>query len=489
MQPRTIRTWIVVTLLLCAAGADSAAGTEADTEKRALGFVKAVTSGDPDVAFEFIRENFLPSKVESRSDEDWKKLLGRLAGDLEDAEVTGVDIHAPLELELHVESAQGGIVLTFDFDAEPPHLISGLALESGGPPDGPGGNEFPTPDLSPGMNAAAVARNLAEYFDDLAADDLFSGTALVAIKGEPIFTTAHGLASHRFGVPNKLDTRFDLGSINKDFTKISIGQLHLAGKLELDDTISRHLPGYPNKDVAQRISIAQLLDHSSGLGDIFTSEYFRSAKTLYRKPSDFFPLFVDADLQFEPGTSQSYSNAGYMVLGAIIEAVSGMPYDEYVAAHVFEPAGMRDSGFFAHDEPVSDVAIGYTRRGPANPDGELRNNLLILPAKGNSAGSAYSTVEDLLRFVNAVMEHRMFPAPYSRWLFGGATPDREAAKKVRDAPKLSGLGVGLAGGAEGVSASISIEDDLVVIILSNYDSPIAERVVRALRRPLGNALR
>ena len=105
------------------------------------------------------------------------------------------------------------------------------------------------------------------------------------------------------------------------FTKIAIGQLLAKGRLSLSDTIADHLPDYPNAETAPRIHIEQLLNHSSGLGDIFTERYFRSSKALYRSPTDFFPLFADESLLFEPGKGSQYSNAGYMVLGAIIEAM------------------------------------------------------------------------------------------------------------------------------------------------------------------------
>ena len=348
------------------------------------------------------------------------------------------------------------------------------------------GPRLPAPGLAPGMTREEIAAALEAWFADLAEKDVFSGTALVAVDGEPIFTAAHGLASHRFRVPITMATRFDIGSINKDFTKIAIGQLHLTGKLKLTDTIADHLPDYPNPEAGRKITVGHLVEHTSGLGDIFNEKFFDSSKALYRAPQDYFPLFANEPLLFEPGTDRSYSNGGYMVLGAIIEAASGMPYDAYVVEKIFKPAGMNDTGFFAHDEPVPNVAIGYTRRGPDGDGGTLRNNLLRLPVKGSPAGSAYATAEDLLRFDTALRNHELLPPAYTRWVFGGPVPDPEAAGET-SAERLE-VGAALAGGAPGVSALLHIEGPVVVVLLSNYDAPITETIGEAMMRPLLKAL-
>ena len=328
-----------------------------------------------------------------------------------------------------------------------------------------------------------MVRTLESYFEQLGRDELFSGSALVAVNGEAIYSGAWGLASREWKAPNTLDTRFDLGSINKSFTKIAIGQLALAGKLTLDDTIADHLPDYPNEEVAAKVNIRHLLEHSSGIGDIFNEKFSRTSRALFRQPSDFFFLFADEPLAFEPGTGNAYSNGGFMVLGAIIAAVSGQPYDEYVAEHVFEPAGMKATGFFAHDEPVPNVAVGYTHFTPEGRGDTLRNNLFMLPVRGNSAGSAQSTVADLLAFDNALREHRLLPPAWTAWYFGDAEPttDTEASSERATA------GTGIAGGAPGVSAVIESDGVLTVIVLSNYDEPGAESIARKLRRPLRKA--
>ncbi|HUU45850.1 MAG TPA: serine hydrolase domain-containing protein, partial [Acidobacteriota bacterium] len=286
--------------------------------------------------------------------------------------------------------------------------------------------------------------------------------------------------------PNRVDTRFDLGSINKSFTRIAIGQLARDGKLTFDDHIIDHIPDYPNAEAAGKITIRHLLEHTSGLGDIFTEEFFRSSKALYRKPRDFFPLFADKPLRSGPGEKFEYSNAGFMVLGVIIEAASGQSYYEYIAQHIFEPAGMTDAGFFANDEPIPNVAVGYTRMGPDGGPGELRNNLFDLPIRGNSAGSAQATVTDLLHFDEALREHRLLPPAYTAWYFGGEEPQPGAPTEATG--QRAKAATGIAGGAPGVSATVESDGDVTVIVLSNYDAPITEAVGRQLFRPLKRAL-
>ena len=264
----------------------------------------------------------------------------------------------------------------------------------------------------------------------------------------------------------------------------AIGQLAAAGRLDLDDTIEKHLPDYPNAEAAAQVTVQHLLDHSSGIGDIFNQRFFGSAKTLYREPEDFFPVFASEPLRFEPGTGTAYSNGGFMVLGAIIARVSGTSYAEYVGRHVFEAAGMGASGFFARDEIVPDVAVGYTHHFGGERSEKLRNNLFRLSVRGSSAGSAFATVDDLLAYDNALREHRLLEPAWTHWYFGGPRPEAGAA----ESPERARAATGIAGGAPGVSAVLESDGGLAIVVLSNYDEPGAEVVARALRRPLSEAL-
>jgi len=287
-------------------------------------------------------------------------------------------------------------------------------------------------------------------------NNTFSGVVMLAKDGKPVLERAYGFADAAKTAKNRIDTKFNLGSINKIFTKIAIGQLAEAGKLSLNDTVRKHLPDYPSP-VADKITIEQLVEFRSGLGDFFGPEFLAAPPSKIRKLSDYLPLFVDKPLFFEPGTEQRYSNAGYIVLGLIIERVSGQSYYDYVREHIFKPAGMKDTDSYAIDENVPNRAMGITKRGE-----------LQMPGRGSSAGGGYSTAQDMLRFSNALLANKLLPPKRTEWI-------------------LQGRGLGIAGGAPGINASLLIEPPYTLVVLSNLDPPAAEEIARAARPLLGIA--
>jgi CubicO group peptidase (beta-lactamase class C family) len=465
-------------------GSAAAESPEVIEERRAVGIVEMIRMGDAEALLTCMHENWILPKAGDDRETRWNQIAKGLTGRHAGLEIVGIIADEPHCLTIRTSEPEGNALrFIFDFETGPPHRIISMSVELG---DDRGGTDLSPLELPAGADSELIAAALSSWFGELAEEDLFSGTSLIALRGQPIFTGAWGLANREWSVPNSVDTRFDLGSINKSFTQVAIGQLINQGKLSLDNTIGDLLPDYPNPEVAGKVTIRHLIEHSSGLGDIFTDEFFRSSKALYRGPRDFFWLFADRPLLFEPGERFEYSNAGFMVLGAIIEAASGEPYDQYITRHVFEPAGMTNSGFFANDEPVPNVAVGYTRMGREEGASGLRNNLFHLPVKGNSAGSAQSTVEDLLRFDTALREHQLLPPAYTEWYFGGDEPDTAEQSKIPG--ERATVAVGIAGGAPGVSAVLESDGDLAVIILSNYDPPIAETVARSLFRPLKRVL-
>lgn len=293
---------------------------------------------------------------------------------------------------------------------------------------------WPQPDVKPGRSQAEILAAIEQYAQKLVDTDHFSGVLLVAKDGKPVLSRAWGNANE--SAKNTLDTKFNIGSINKVFTKKAIEQLAAAGKLSMTDTIRKHLPDYPSA-VADKITIRQLLDHKSGLGDHFGPKYTAAPPSRLRELSDFLPLFAGEPLQFEPGNGQRYSNAGYIVLGLIVERISGEKYRDYVRKNIFELAGMKNTGFWTVDEKVANRATGYT--------GSPRvANTATLPGRPSSAGGAYATAGDLLRFF--------------QWT------------------KVTGLGVG--GGAPGLNAGVEVDDGWTVVAMANLDPPSAETLSR-----------
>jgi CubicO group peptidase (beta-lactamase class C family) len=367
---------------------------------------------------------------------------------------------------------QRGEPLRLTFGVDPAGKITQLGVDAGGEGEREG------PQLPPFKPGADFNASLDEYLKKLD----FSGSVLIAKNDQVQFEKAYGLASRRFNIPNKITTRFDIGSITKDFTKAAIGQLAQAGKLRISDTIATHLPDYPNKDVANRITIEQLLKHTSGLGDVFTPEYFNTSRLRFRTLRDYLPVYADDKLLFEPGTSRRYSNYGFIVLGLIIEAVSGESYYDYVKRNIFEPAGMSASGFFESDRIVADVAVGHTRMKPGTGErgDEWSENTLRLPVRGASDGGSHSTARDLFNFDRAIRSHKLLKPAWTKWYFGGPVP---TANDAGSDTAINRTGGAFAGGAPGVNAVVSSDGTWTVVVLANIDPPMAEALGERVIRP------
>lgn len=342
-----------------------------------------------------------------------------------------------------------------------------------------------TPEDSLSSNSA-TARPFLALFNQLAREGHFTGTALVACEDGLLLARAYGLASREYRAPNRVSTLFNIGSLNKLFTQVAIAKLMENGRLHPSDTVARLLPEHPITG-ADRITVEHLLDHRSGLGDIFVDEYFAADKMRFRTALDHFPLFASKPLSFEPGTSMRYSNAGYIILGRIIEKLSGTSYDDFVREHVFQPAGMRSTAALDGDLPIENVATGYTRRGVTGPlpEGEVRSNRYYY-YRGSSAGGSHSNVEDLLKFARALKEGRLLSPPYTQWMLKGAPlPGQSAPPK----PPMPGKGRMFGGGAIGLNASLGFDfnADCIVVTLANADPPmamgVAEQMMSLLRDP------
>jgi len=319
--------------------------------------------------------------------------------------------------------------------------------------------------------AQGLAQRIGTFIQERVSADEFSGCVLVARNGKTILREAYGFANKRYGIRNLPDTKFNLGSCNKVFTKVAVMQLAERGRLSLDDHVSRHLPGYP-ASVAERVTIRQLLNHSSGLGDIF-NEKFEETKHKLRTVDDFVDLFRDDPLSFEPGGKVQYSNAGYVLLGKIVEAVSGQDYYDYVRERVYAPAGMNDSDHYEMDEPVPNLAMGYTRMDQSGKrtDGPRRSNLFMLGLKGSPAGGGYSTVDDMLRFCEALGSGKLTDPAHTRLVY--LQPSLAQAPEQADPRSF-----GFAGGAPGVGAAFRtyLDSGFTKVILSNYDPNSMETV-------------
>jgi CubicO group peptidase (beta-lactamase class C family) len=267
--------------------------------------------------------------------------------------------------------------------------------------------------------------------------------------------------------------------MNKMFTAVAILQLVEADKVELAAPLGRYLRDYPNKDVARRVTIHHLLTHTGGTGDIFGPD-FDLHRAKLRTLADYVELFGERDLAFGPGiTWAAYSNYGFILLGVVIEEVTGQSYYDYVKANIFEPAEMTRSGSLPERRAVPDRSIGYTK-----PPGttEWDPNVETLPYRGTSAGGGYSTVEDLARFADALLGHELLSPDATELLVTGKVDSRPGARYAygfEDARGADGSGsVGHGGGAPGMNGDLRIypSSGYVVAVLANMDPPAAQRI-------------
>jgi D-alanyl-D-alanine carboxypeptidase len=337
-------------------------------------------------------------------------------------------------------------------------------------------------DLAPHrMTQTDAVKALADHAKQRAAADEFAGAVLVARHGTVLLQDAWGRADRKAGTANTPATRFRIGSMNKMFTAVATLQLVEAGKLKLDDPIGTYLPDYPNKQVAAKVTVRHLLTHTGGTGDIFGPEFDRHRLAL-REHRDYIKLYGSRGLSFEPGDHFEYSNYGFILLGALIERVSGMSYYDYVRDHVFRPAGMTSTGSLPESVDVPNRTVGYMRTAP---DGPWVPNTDTLPWRGTAAGGGYSTVGDLLRFAHALASGRLLS---TATLAEATRPHQQQygyGFGVQGQGPLRSFGHG--GGAPGMNGELRVFPQLgyVVVSLSNLDPPAASELVEffALRMP------
>jgi CubicO group peptidase (beta-lactamase class C family) len=302
-----------------------------------------------------------------------------------------------------------------------------------------------------------------------AAKDEFSGTILLAQGGHVLFQKAYGLADRALGKPNTLDTQFRFASMGKMFTAVAIMQLIEQGKVDLEAPIGRYLAGYPNRDIATKVTVAHLLSHTGGTGDIFGPD-FVGRKGSLSSTRDYVDLYGSRAPEFAPGARQAYSNYGFILLGRIVEQVSGLGYDEYIQRNIFAPAGMASTGNRPESENLPRRAVSYTGSGAG-----LKSAADTLPLNGTAAGGGYATIGDFNRFMEGLTSHRLLRRETLQKLIDGRVKmaDGEFAgydfgETVPDA----GRWIGHSGGAPGMSGTLQhfLNNRVTLIILANRDA-------------------
>ena len=398
-------------------------------------------------------------------------------------EVVRVIASKPLEVEVLIRDKHSGMawLRQLAVTADDPPRLDKLWIRSAP------AQWAPRPSAPDAASSAAfdaqLAADLSRIGDRHAAKDRFAGTVLLMHNGQVVLHQAWGLANRESGTANGPDSGFRIGSMNKMFTAVATLQLVAAGKLSLDDTVGQVLPDYPNRAIAKTVTVRHLLTHSGGTGDIF-GEQFDANRLSLKEHSDYVALFGKR----LPGHALGefhYSNYGFVLLGAVIEKVTGGPYDDYVRKHIFEPAGMTATGALPETQVRSRLTTGYTFAA-----GKWADASDTLPYRGTSAGGGYSTAGDLVRFAVALQSGRLLP----QHLLQAATRGH-VIPQYGQGFMLGGEGFnewyGHYGGSRGMNGLLRIypESGYVAVALSNLDPPAADALIVLLDQRLPLVLR
>ena len=245
------------------------------------------------------------------------------------------------------------------------------------------------------IQSQETSKMIDEYANSYVKTGDFSGCVLITEKGKIIYENCFGYANHSFTVPNDKQTKFKIGSVSKQFTAAAILILEQEGLLNTSDTLSKFLP---NSNNAEKITIHQLLTHTSGITDIYNVPDFNKLSCPKKKISDLSKLVLEAELDFEPGSQYQYSNGGYALLAQIIETVSGMTYQEYLTENIFKPLKMNATGHNKGNDIILNLAVGYDPSGYS----DVKITDFLDPELLKGSGSLYSTVKDLQIWINSI---------------------------------------------------------------------------------------
>ncbi|MBK5298789.1 MAG: beta-lactamase family protein [Vicinamibacteria bacterium] len=434
-------------------------------QQRVDAFFKALASGAPDTFEAMAKEHYAPELLARRTPADRTQMVERIRADFGQLTLGTIERSKDGPVTLSVRGAtgmQGTIEVTLG--PPPAERITRVAIEVGdvGPRE-----SAPPPDVRGTMTPAELAQGLDAYLAPLVASDAFSGVVLVARAGVPVYEKAFGPADRERKAANKIDTRFNIGSINKIFTKTAVAQLVSQGKLKLSDALGTLLPDYPNA-ATKAATVDQLLSHQGGIADFFGPAFDQAPKDGFRSNADYYRLVAAQAPLFAPGARREYCNGCYIVLGAIIAKVTGVPYETYIAEHVYAPAGMTTAG-----PTGSDAATGYTRRSPGGPV-PLQTNVSQHGWSGSAAGGGYATARDLLNFDAALRAGRLADPTQTAWLLqvDNVTPGRSEGE------------LGIAGGAPGLNGVLESSRTWTVVVLANLDPPAAQQLGVAIHRRL-----
>ncbi len=304
-------------------------------------------------------------------------------------------------------------------------------------------------------------------------DKTFMGTVLVARGAEVLLSKGYGSANLEWDIPNTPSTKFRLGSITKQFTAAAILLLQERGKLTLDDPVTKYVPDAPRE--WDKITIFNLLTHTSGLPNFTSLPEYGTLKLADKPVAKIVVTVRDRPLDFFPGEKMSYSNTGYLVLGQVIESVTGGSYEKFVADNIFTPLAMKDSGYDSNTAIIARRAAGYM----PSPNGPVNAGFIHMSIP-HAAGALYSTTEDLLRWEQGLFGGKVIApaslakmtAPYKNDYALGVVVQTPNGRKV----------IQHGGGIDGFNTYLAYypDDKLTVVVLANINGPAPGQIATKL---------
>jgi D-alanyl-D-alanine carboxypeptidase len=455
---------LAAAVLLAACGCFAQQAPDTAAGKQFAAWLEAFNSGDRATLLQYLEKNY-PQRAK---DIDGVLHFRAMTGGFEFKKVESSEATKLTVLVKEKDSDQFAR-LSLEVEQAEPHKVKGAVELRACPTPA----EFKIARMSEGEVIAGV-RKLAE---ERAAADKFSGVVAISKNGKMVFAQACGLADREKKTPNTLQTQFRMGSMNKMFTATAILQLAQAGKLKLTDPLGKYLTDYPNQDIATKVTIHQLLTHTGGTGDFFGPEFDKHRREL-KTLQDYVKLYGTRGPEFEPGSKWDYSNYGFLLLGLIVQRVSGQDYYEYVREHIYEPAGMTSSDSLPEEQAVPGRSIGYTKFDGSK---DWKPNTDTLPYRGTSAGGGYTTAEDLQKFASALLNHKLVDAEHTDLLTTGHADTPRGEKYAYGFMDNREDGVrwfGHGGGAPGMNGDLRIypESGYVIAVLANMDPQAAERI-------------
>lgn len=458
-----------------------------DNASRTLqSWVCAFNSGNVDSMRAFASRTYAPGALAERSaaaraeSDNWLYLnLGRMRA-------VGIDRRDDSSIVALVqqEVPEGWGHLTLKFAAAPPHALSSRAIDFFEP--------APIPFAIKRPEDGVLVSGVDAYARRLASSDLFSGVVAIAKRGQIIFQKAYGAGRRDPMEPMTTERRFQLASVSKMFTAVAIAQLVEQGRLSFEDTLAKLLSDYPNASVARRVTIAQLLTHSSGIPDYFRNPRYWEKKSPLSELKDFWPYFASESLSFAPGSNYEYTNSGYVLLGSVIERITHESFRTYIAEHVWRRANMTSTSY-EEGSALPGLAVAYTKNfGPEGKPDPQQWHLAETPPKrlAMSSGGGTSTAGDLVSFMTALLDHRLVSKPMTDLILAEHVSSSEGGRGYGfESTDWGGTRiVGHNGFAPGAYNQVDAFPDrgYVVVVLSNGDTSGGGAVSYWLRRRLAS---